>query len=952
MEIHPDDYDHERDLKHFLRSHLPDLSEYNIKELVWNCEASFLYAYYLVKELREMNFVDEANISDYAPKGISGFYEKQFKHLRTGLQGFNPNILKGFVNVVAASKAPLPIKILFECIDLSDEEYEIRNAISNIMSEILPVYNDCLTVYHKSLTDWLTLAGYEEHAFVADIVDGTKRLWQACKRVYREIDFQKSVSDFELSSERKYALKNGGEYFVFVGDTEDFHWLVHIRLNALKLDFWDDFNVDFCRILRMYKTILTEQLYWSIVQHYFISTIFVRFLQSSDFENQFRFFYLQSIANGDFDFLKKSIGCKNIARHVLNEADEIWLDEVTNVNISDSRIISDAVFAEAFFEILSSPDNKLLVCLFPSWKVRVFELPSLTIIFELELRLVDFSQKNFGKSILTFSPDSSYFLCNSIRYCVCIRKKNEEKFIPHGPANIEFCSFSSCGLKLVTLEKFLGIIYSYIVKVWDVKKKDVLVQVEPTASVDVNYCWFSSCNVYIFGFERWRKKLFIWDSATLKIFEIKQLCSDTTCCTDKDKFQTFRLPFSWSGKHTVIEHCHFHLPSGEIIHIIPFSTKSFTWKNRKCVARLIPSSTLIVYDFVNQDVIHRFKIDCLPCGSPTLIDCVSKSNATNFLVCLDSRLVVILSFTATKETSVAGFVNSVVECCTVSPDNLYIACCYENCILTIKSVDNGETFQTVVLQHPPEACWWSESYLWVVCRGVVVKYSYDSTNTTVLGNDLQECDINFHKVLKFAEGVLVVSLNKEDEISIFKICNEKLCSQQFPRSIFSSSVAISSDGCAVLLYWRAFSGYQLWEAGCENRWELHSAGELDHCYTEVNSLYLTGSQNRRSSLWLTYNSYDESNCISCSLIFISYSLGRIDFSIGTPCLHSITNIISCEAIETCYVPSNFVLIFFEKYMHVVNISEGATIAKVHIKIIDVQYVELMNAFYLSSSDDF
>ena len=72
------------------------------------------------------------------------------------------------------------------------------------MSEILPVYNDCLTVYHKSLTDWLTLDGYEEHAFIADIADGTKRLWQACKTVYREIDFQKSVSDFELSLNYRY----------------------------------------------------------------------------------------------------------------------------------------------------------------------------------------------------------------------------------------------------------------------------------------------------------------------------------------------------------------------------------------------------------------------------------------------------------------------------------------------------------------------------------------------------------------------------------------------------------------------------------------------------------------------------------------------------------------------------------------------------------------------------
>jgi hypothetical protein len=69
------------------------------------------------------------------------------------------------------------------------------------------------------------------------------------------------------------------------------------------------------------------------------------------------------------------------------------------VNISqaltDYRIISDAVFAEAFIEILSSPDNKILVCLFESGKVTVFELPSLTIIFELELGQVEFEDYKY-----------------------------------------------------------------------------------------------------------------------------------------------------------------------------------------------------------------------------------------------------------------------------------------------------------------------------------------------------------------------------------------------------------------------------------------------------------------------------------------------------------------------------------------------------------------------------
>ena len=136
-----------------------------------------MYDYHVVKELKEMDVGVGPNLSDYAPKGISEFYERQFKRLRTGLQQHDPSFLHAFVNVVAAlSGAPIPIKILLKCMNLSDEKYEIRNTIINIMSEILLLFNNCLNVCHKSLTDWLTLEGYEKHAFVADVDDGTKRL--------------------------------------------------------------------------------------------------------------------------------------------------------------------------------------------------------------------------------------------------------------------------------------------------------------------------------------------------------------------------------------------------------------------------------------------------------------------------------------------------------------------------------------------------------------------------------------------------------------------------------------------------------------------------------------------------------------------------------------------------------------------------------------------------------
>ena len=233
VEIRPDDRHHTRDLKHFVQQCLPNLNEGNVNRLISKCEGSFLYAYYVVNELQKRDLGIEPNLNELAPKGISGFYEKQFKRLQTGLLNVNPDtglsVFRSFLNVVAASKNPLPIKILYIGIGLSNEEYKVRETIINIMSEILPLYDSCLTVYHKPLWDWLTLNGYQEHAFKADVEDGVKRLWLACKSIYIDIESLGSVSHFSLTPERMFALQNGGKYLLDVGDAEDFRWFVHIR---------------------------------------------------------------------------------------------------------------------------------------------------------------------------------------------------------------------------------------------------------------------------------------------------------------------------------------------------------------------------------------------------------------------------------------------------------------------------------------------------------------------------------------------------------------------------------------------------------------------------------------------------------------------------------------------------------------------------------------------------
>ena len=730
LEILPQDDNQQKDLKCFVKSSLLHFEVDSIDRLVFLCRGSFLYAYYMVKELKEMGAGIEPNLRDYAPRGISGFYEKQFKRLKTSLRPHDPGILNAFVNVVAASSGtPLPIKILLKCMNLSDEKYKIRNTIINVMSEILPVYDNCLTVYHKSLTDWLTLEGYEEHEFAADVADGTTRLWEVCEGVYRDIVSVKSISGLELSPERKFALENGGKYLVDVGDKVDFHWLVNVKLNALKFRFCGGLNVDYHRILNIYKSAPSDELYCSIFQHYCILD-YVNSYLGYEFNKKRDFYvlYLQLLANGHFDFVKKNLSCQNTARDILVEENEMWLEDVVNVRNSNYEVISNTLIPDSFKDSFCSPDKKLVVVKMFGGTVKVFELPSLTMIFEVQV-----SRARSLVSPLTFSPDSSYFLCGSIRFCVCIRKQREVAFIPGGPEYIKHCSFSSCGKKLVTAEE-------NFLKVWNVEKRELLVQVEERSD-HLDYYYFSSCNNYIL--QLLPSCLVVRDSATLE--EIDDSCS-FECL---EECLSSEIMYLVSDRIRVTSH--YHLSAEELVAITP--TESFTWRNRRCLI-LSRASTFIIYDFINREVIDRFQIDFLP---PYIhISSISKLDGTNFLLSLDGRHIIILSLETYKESSVVSYAfPDTSPRVALSPDHLHVACCYDKYnVLNIRSVDHGETLETVELQKPPKAFWWSDLYLWVFCEDEIVRFPYYSTHSKALGSGRAVCPLTSTMILGFGKGVL------------------------------------------------------------------------------------------------------------------------------------------------------------------------------------------------------
>ncbi len=637
------------------------------------------------------------------------------------------------------------------------------------------------------------------------------------------------------------------------------------------------------------------------------------------------YIYLQTLASGYFDFVRKTIDCKNEVRDILDATNELWIEEIGNEYKSSFKIFSHTIMRtdqgllKMNDAMALSPDNKLLAYK-DGRTVEVFKLPSLIMVFDLEISVL-----NNPSHFLIFSPDSSCLLWNSVRSCISLSEQKEVPLIPHGPENIDCCSVSPCGNKLVSCEKNL-------LKVWDVKKKSLLVEVE--TEVEVKYCLFSNCSSYIlvrpvrhftrFDFD----DIVILKSKTLEKMNIDPISFADTCLTDDACYQIISPPF-WDlvNRYSEFKIRRFHLPSGDIfLSANKHCSNPFTWKDRKCVIfltqRRLPLA--IVYDFIKREVVEYFDIGCLQTN--ICVRGISNLDETNLFVCLGDSEVFVLDFEPNTNSSVASFASgSDTKCYSLSPDNFYLACYNEDRSLTIRSVDSGKVLQTLELKQPPESCWWSELYLWVVCKGVVVKYPYDSTHTKMLGNYLEECAIDFESVLKFAEGVLVIRLSDNGEISILKIRNQKIYPQQIPDSNFAAtSVAISSDGCAVLLHrdsdnpWDCESDYQLWEAACEDGWEVRSTGDGSH--TGVRWFCLTGTENSRSSIWLTS---------SAGHINERLAVSSIDFP---SCKQSFWHELPLNNLRhvVVYADSNCLIIHQDKWIYFLNVSAGEIITSLYV----------------------
>jgi len=208
----------EMQIGHLLQS---EHRENILKALVQKSEGVMLYAHYLADFiLKEVPLVTPELLDSILPSGISSIYHSYFKRLETEL-GKELNVTEeqflAFLSAVAAAREPLPrgfvSKLLLPSKSTSLVQRKVNAAISCV-SALLPVKDNCIHFFHKSVKDWLIdKSNYGEHHFIVDEKEGHEVLSKLCIDEVDEMK-RKGVDGAQLSDTAKYALRQGVQHML------------------------------------------------------------------------------------------------------------------------------------------------------------------------------------------------------------------------------------------------------------------------------------------------------------------------------------------------------------------------------------------------------------------------------------------------------------------------------------------------------------------------------------------------------------------------------------------------------------------------------------------------------------------------------------------------------------------------------------------------------------------
>ena len=712
------DANNESDIAMYLKYFLPSIAERNdnsslgvLKKLVSMCEGSFLYAFHVQCELKkrdDLNMMTVQEILNIVPKSLYFVYQKYFQRLEDEFKALREDIdVMKLLEVFVAAKGALPLSFVPRALGLVPDCRKSKTIIQKVnvaLSCLLYVSDDLVTVFHKSVIDWLLAKGYQDHQYVVKISNGDKLLWQISEKVFEEIkEVVCSGRELDFNNEVKYALEYGFVHLLACDMKKCLYWLVDVVIihAILSISHRSDIAFFLCNLWKdslRFGAVESDELRARIAWH----ILEMKSIESRRLTASLSSLYLESV------LARSPKGCfgddeKNIVKSLLSKT-TMFVDLVYDeVEVIPHAIWCSPTTAPLIVAAGMSKDKAIVALAQMDGTITVLGLPSLVELWQYSTE--------YRVPCCTFAPDDSVVLFGKLETALSIAEKREIPFFHGNQETFKSCTFSPNGKKLATCDR------SKKVKLWDVGKQNLLSLIYHEVAVD--WCSFDNTGLLIAALTRSKVgsckyqpfSFCVWNAVTLQRCDMRPLPEPKFKSGKASHSQLCKSCFRPGFKKT---------PTFDISAKTPFTLwgckqmDSFTWSTGmyngvECMF-VVRSDCVSVIESIHFTTLAVWNFNS---GSASIFGTIYPEMKP----IKDDRWL----YASTENLIVFGTLPPPAVCptqvlsCSFSPDGSKLATCTSDGCINIWNVHTRKVEQRSKHGEGNSsfACWWSEKFFFV-----------------------------------------------------------------------------------------------------------------------------------------------------------------------------------------------------------------------------------------------
>ena len=880
-------------------------------KLAEKCEGSFLYAFYAQSGLLKRDDLDEMTfneIIEFVPKDLHSVYLAYFNRLEDELRAIthgNLDVLR-ILEMLAASTDPLPLSFISRALGLApdnletrkmiDEAREIIGYVNQTVSCLLYVSDDLVTVFHKSVIDWLLAEGYKDHKYAVKVMDGNKSLWLICEKVFEEIkETIYSGHDLNLTNDVKYALTNGFDYLGAWSMEKSLVWSVDVVIIHVWLTIYPKttnrrgYTINYIlnlwgRILQGRYAVISDRLRELLLWHDREIDLV------HDLELRTRPYYLQSVLThspkGYFSDKEKEIA-ESLSSKVPRFVEYNCNEEVDVLLLGawrkGSRVITDVGL---------SHDKTMAAVVDQYMTISVISVPSLVELWQHCIRGV-----SSHISCCTFAADDSFVLFGKLETVLNIAEKKEKPFFPEKKETFTSCAFSPNGKRLITSNG------SKIIKLWDVAKQSLLASLCADAHLYVNWCSFSSTGLFIIGGGVYDQDAISYcgseDSDSDYEIHDERFDPENSFCvwnaitwqrSDERNIRDVKLMQPGVFQDKKCKRC--FRPAFNELNSSNWSTPTGIYNGVEC-SFCLKDHTLSVIESTHFTTLAAWNL------STRIYDKMQLTTIEDDLwfYADDDKLYVFRTLPPTHQQSSRLPSPTRVLSSSFSPDGSRLATCTSDGYINIWNVHTGQVEESFKRKQGDSsfACWWSEKFLFVFdffdripslskyLVNVNLKVAFHQSQQVSLSHLLEEF-VSLSAIVDFSEGLLRFECGKTEPVKVLDVSGVGEPRMVTLPGIKSRMNIIVSPG-ASFVFGGNKSTYYIWKRNAKEELDVYDVFFTEPCEYKITHSCCFSNDSKVAVLGAHFYSTSQDlkifDLVARSCKSVSFSLTG-QFGLGTP----------------------------------------------------------------------